>query len=249
MIKRNLKLLLEYDGTEFHGWQFQPERRTVQGVLREAISKIEDLPLSEIKLIGASRTDAGVHAVGQVANFFSRRRISPANYRKALNSILPEDLVVKGIEEVELSFNARRDARGKWYRYIVLNSDYPSALERKRVFFFPHKVDVDLMREIGHIFVGKKDFSSFRASGSDAKSSIREIFSLIIEKHGDYIYFDIRGSGFLKQMVRNIVGTLLWVGIGKIQPEELESIFSARDRRKAGPTAPAHGLYLMEVEY
>ena len=246
---RNLKITLEYDGTNYAGWQFQPNQKTIQGELKKAIASINNVPLDNVKITGASRTDAGVHALGQVANFFTSRKIGVINFKKALNSLLSEDIVVKKIEEAPENFNARRDAKGKKYRYIVLNRDYPSALERYRVHYVPYKLNIEQINKALPLFIGKKDFAAFQSSGSDVKTTIREITSFETKKIDDYLIFEIVGSGFLKQMVRNIIGTLLWVGRGKIRIEEIPFIFESKDRRRAGPTAPPHGLYLVEIFY
>ncbi len=246
---RNLKLTIEYDGTNYAGWQYQPRLPTIQGILRDALAKIEDVSPEDINLVGASRTDSGVHALGQVANFVSRRRLSPNNYRKAVNSLLPPDVVVKLVEEVDADFHARKSARGKKYRYVILNREYPSALQRNRVYYVPYRLNVEAMEEAIPHFIGRKDFASFQGSGSDVRNTVREITSFQFEREGDLLIFTVVGNGFLKQMVRNIIGTLVFVGMGKIHPDRLEDIFEARDRRRAGPTAPPQGLYLVEIFY
>ncbi len=246
---RNLKLVIEYDGTGYSGWQYQPDKPTIQGVLKKAISKVEDVSLDSIKLVGASRTDAGVHAIGQVANFLSNRELSADRFRKAINSLLPEDIVVKSVEEVPLSFNARRNAKGKKYKYVILNRDYPSALERNRVYYLPFALDIELVRKAIPMFIGKKDFASFQSSGGEVKTTVREIFQFSLDVEGDYLIFTITGNGFLKQMVRNIIGTLVFVGLKKFSLDDIPLIFKARDRRMAGPTAPPYGLYLVEIFY
>ena len=244
---RNLKLVLEYDGTGFAGWQIQPGKRTIQGVLNEAVASIEGV--QEVKITGSGRTDAGVHALGQVANFLSRRRISCANYRKALNSLLPKDVVVKKVVEVPLEFNARRDAKRKKYRYVILNREYPSALERNRVYFLPKSLDLKAIKDAMGFFMGEKDFSSFCSSGSEVKNKVRKIFNFEMNVENGHIIFEITGNGFLRQMVRNIIGTLVFVGLRKLSPSDVPHIFEKGDRRAAGPAVPAKGLYLVEVVY
>jgi tRNA pseudouridine38-40 synthase len=244
---RNIKLTIEYDGTAFHGWQIQPGLETIQGVIKERIAQITQ---GEVNLIGAGRTDAGVHALGQVANFQTESAIDLAALQRGLNSLLSPDIVIKGIEEVEEGFHARFSARSKRYEYHILNRSYPSAFLKAYAWFIPHQLDLASMERCGRILIGSHDFSSFRASGDESRHSIREIIRLEIERReDDLIVIEIEANAFLREMVRSIVGTLVDVGKGKTSLEEFEEIFQARDRRQAGMTAPAQGLFLVEVKY
>jgi tRNA pseudouridine38-40 synthase len=244
---RNIKLTIEYDGTAYHGWQIQPGLKTIQGVMRERIAQITQ---GKVNLLGAGRTDAGVHALGQVANFQTESAIDLTALQRGLNSLLAPDIVIKGIEEVEEGFHARFSARSKRYEYHILNRSYPSALLRAYAWFIPHKLDLASMERCGRLLIGSHDFSSFRASGDESRHSMREVIRLEIEQRKDNpIVVTIEANAFLREMVRSIVGTLVDVGRGKTSFEEFEEIFQARDRRKAGMTAPAHGLFLVEVKY
>jgi len=244
---RNIKLTIEYDGTPYHGWQIQLGLRTVQGVLREQIARITQ---QEVNLIGAGRTDAGVHALGQVASFKTEGTIDLLALQRGLNSLLPPDIVVKSMEEVGEGFHARFSARSKVYEYRILNQPYPSALLRNYAWFMHEDFDLPSMKKCGRLLVGSHDFSSFRASGDKSRHSIREVIRLEIERReDDLIVIVIEANAFLRGMVRSIVGTLMDVGRRKISFSEFKEIFHAHDRRRAGMTAPAHGLFLVEVKY
>ncbi|RLB05929.1 MAG: tRNA pseudouridine(38-40) synthase TruA [Deltaproteobacteria bacterium] len=244
---RNVKLTIEYDGTAYHGWQIQPGLRTIQGVMKEKIAQITQ---EEVNLIGAGRTDAGVHALGQVANFRTSSKINPFSLQRGLNSLLPPDIVIRDVQEAEEGFHARFSARSKVYEYHILNQPYPSAIWRNFAWFVPFELDLSSMRRCAEILIGTHDFSSFRAAGDESRHSIREVLRLEIERRGDsLIVVAIEANAFLREMVRSIVGTLVDVGRGKTSPTEFEEIFRARDRRLAGMTAPAHGLFLKEVKY
>lgn len=244
---RNIKLICEYDGSAFHGWQIQPGLKTIQGVMQAQIAQITQ---QKVNLIGAGRTDAGVHAAGQVANFQTESTIDLPSLQRGLNSLLPPDIVVKDAAEVDERFHARFSARSKVYEYHILNQPYPSALLRNYAWFIPYELDLPSMGECGRLLVGSHDFSSFRASGDESRHSIREVFRLEIERRaGNLIVVIIEANAFLREMVRSIVGTLVDVGRGKTSVEEFREIFQAKDRRQAGMTAPAHGLFLAEVKY
>ena len=244
---RNIKLTIEYDGTNYHGWQIQPGLRTIQGAMQE---RIEQITQREVNLIGAGRTDAGVHALGQVANFQTENAIDLIALQRGLNSLLSPDIVIKGIEEVEEEFHARFSARSKTYEYHILNGTYPSVFLKAYAWFIPHQLDLAPMERCGKLLIGSHDFSSFRASGDESRHSIREVIHFAIERRqGDLIVIRIEANAFLREMVRSIVGTLVDVGRGKTSLEEFEKIFEAKDRRQAGMTAPAQGLFLVEVKY
>jgi len=244
---RNIKLTIEYDGGAYHGWQIQPGLRTIQGVMREQIAQITQ---KKVNLIGAGRTDAGVHVLAQVASFKTESTIDLPSLQRGLNSLLPPDIVVKGLEEVAEEFHARFSARSKVYEYHILNQPYPSAILRDYAWFIPHELALPSMRRCGKLLIGSHDFSSFRASGDESRHSIREVISLEIERReGNLIVIAIEANAFLRGMVRSIVGTLVAVGRGKTSFSEFKEIFGAHDRRRGGMTAPAHGLFLVEVKY
>ena len=243
---RNIKLIIEYDGTGYHGWQSQINALTIQDVVQDAIKKLTG---EEVSLIGSSRTDFGVHALGQVANFLTESKIPAEKFSFALNSLLPDDIVIKCSQQVPLDFHSRFCAKGKKYKYLIFNSSHPSAIFRNRAWnvFIPLKLD--LMKSASEYIIGEHDFSSFRASGSSIKSSIRNITNISLSRDAEIITLEIEGNGFLYNMVRIITGTLVSVGSGKIAPDEMKVILESRDRTKAGPTAPAQGLFLVHVNY
>ena len=243
---RNIKLTIEYDGTGYHGWQSQINAISVQGVLEKALFSLTGEACS---LTGASRTDAGVHAFGQTANFFTDSNIPPSKYFLALNSIIPDDISIVKSEEVPQDFHSRFSAKGKRYKYLIYNMRYPSALMRNRSYHVPLPLNLDYMKEAAGCIIGKRDFSAFQASGSDAKTSVRTITGLTLEKKDTLIEMNISGDGFLYNMVRIITGTLIEVGLGRIPVNEIPRIIEDGDRRAAGRTAPPEGLYLVEVFY
>ncbi|MBI4390142.1 MAG: tRNA pseudouridine(38-40) synthase TruA [Nitrospinae bacterium] len=244
---RKLKLVLEYDGSRYHGWQVQPNGVSIQEVLQKTVERITK---QETCVIGSGRTDAGVHAEGQVAHFSTESNMTGRQFLKALNSLLPRDIVVSRVEEAAPDFDARRSAAGKKYRYTILNRDYPSAFAYSRSWYIPFSLDVEAMRQAARHLVGRHDFSAFRAGNCEARSPVREILSLDIRREaGAFIVFEFEGNGFLKYMVRNIVGSLVEVGKGRMAPDRIREILESRDRTKAGPTAQPQGLCLVEVYY
>lgn len=243
---KNIKLTIEYDGTNYHGWQVQPNAITVQQIVKEAIEK---LTKEDINLIGASRTDEGVHAYGQVANFFTNSTILPEKFSYAINSFLPEDIVIVKSELVDEDFHSRYDTKGKKYRYIIYNREMKSALLNNRAYHVRKKIDVNIMKEAAKFLVGKHDFSSFKSSGGSAKTSVRTIHDIVIEEKDDMITIEVSGDGFLYNMVRIIAGTLVEFGVEKRNPSDMLDILESKDRRKAGKTAPSQGLYLVEIYY
>jgi len=244
---KNIRLTIEYDGADYHGWQVQANGPTIQEVIENGLGTILR---EKVRLTSSGRTDAGVHALGQVANFKTSARIEPKKLFLGLNALLPDDIVIKKVEEAPPGFDARRSAKSKIYRYVILNRKAPSALERNRCWHIWEKLDIDLMRKGAKMLIGKHDFSSFRASGCAAKDPVRKVLNTGFFDKGDgFIYFDIEGQAFLRHMVRTITGTLVGVGLGKIAIEELGNIIDARDRRAGGVTAPAKGLFLLEVKY
>jgi tRNA pseudouridine38-40 synthase len=251
---RNIKLVIEYDGTDYIGWQVQKiksQRSKIKiNTIQETIEKtLEKILQEKVKLIGAGRTDSGVHALAQVANFKTKSRLSAANIHRALNSILPQDIVIKGCSELNLKFHSRFDAKSKVYRYTILSGQARSVFHRRFCYHIPYPLDVNLMKKEARVLLGRHDFSSFMASDKKKRQPVREIKSLEIVKKGRFIYIDIEADGFLYNMARNIVGTLIEIGRGKFVPGSLKKILKAKDRSKAGPTAPAKGLCLMEVKY
>jgi len=246
---RTLKLTLEYDGTCFAGWQIQPRKKTVQGTVQDALQRITQ---ENVKLVGASRTDAGVHALGQVAHFRTKSRILPEKFFTALNGLLPPQVAVKAVEEVAEDFHAIRQTRLKTYRYVIWNAKVRTALQRLRAWHVWDPLDFAVMKRAARYLVGRHDFSAFRGSRSDTKTSVRTIHKVTIrrgEVTSPLHAIEITGDGFLKYMVRNIVGTLVDVGKGKIAPKDFREILRSRDRKKAGATAPAFGLTLVSIRY
>ncbi|HLE42008.1 MAG TPA: tRNA pseudouridine(38-40) synthase TruA [Nitrospirota bacterium] len=247
-MQRNIKLILEYEGTNYHGWQSQAGsgRKTVQETVERAI---RELGHEEASLFSSGRTDAGVHALGHVANFITTMTIPPEAWAPALNHILPSDIRVLWSEEVSLDFHARYSASGKTYKYVILNRHAPSALHRNRAWHVPVKLNLPAMKRAAKYFLGTHDFSAFRASACSAKSPVRSLKTLMIKKEGDFIEILLAADAFLQHMARNIVGTFVEVGLGRFKSEEVKRILATKDRRLAGRTAPPQGLYLVEVYY
>ena len=243
---RNIKLTISYDGTGYKGWQKQANGKTIQEELEKAIKKVFG---KHHILYGASRTDAGVHAKAQVANFKTSSSIPLKKIPKALNSYLKEDIAVTKAEEAPGGFHARFDAKNKHYRYIVLLSQHRDPFSEKYAWRISYKLDIPLMRKEAKALIGKHDFKSFQASDKRERSSVRKIASLSIKKRKNELIFDIEGDGFLYNMVRNIVGTLVDIGRGYLPEGSMKKILKSCDRKKAGPTAPAKGLTLIEVKY
>ncbi len=243
---RTLKLILEYDGTNYCGWQVQGTDPTIQGVLEQALAKVLDGP---VRVNGAGRTDAGVHALGQVASFQTASRIPCDALQRALNSLLPRDVVVHAVQDVPADFHARYSALGKVYEYHILNRPLPSALRRRYVWHVPGPLDLDAMGTAAASLRGRHDFSSFRGAGSEVRTSERTLTEASLAREGDEIVLTFTADGFLRHMVRNIVGTLVEVGRRRRTPGEIVGILAARDRRAAGMTAPPQGLYLVRVLY
>lgn len=242
----NVKLIIEYDGTRYHGWQVQAKERTIQAVLERAVATFIGAPT---RAVGSGRTDAGVHALGQVANFFSNKEFEPHRIQRALNALTPEDIAIKKVAIVPESFDARRDARSRLYEYRILNRPSPSPFYLRYAWHVHDALDVKAMREALVCLEGEHDFSSFRAAGCDAAHPVRKIYRVSLDPAGDLLVFTIEATAFLRHMVRNMVGTLVEVGRGERTPEWFAELLQARDRTKAGPSAPAHGLYLVEVKY
>lgn len=245
--KRNFKLVLEYDGASYHGWQRQQGVLTIQEVIE---SRLEVMLRNSIRVKASGRTDAGVHAEGQVVNFYSNTSMQAEEIQRGLNSLLPPDIVVLQAEEVPHSFHARFSASGKTYEYRILNRMVPSALERKFAWHIRRSLLTSPMRHCLNLITGSHDFSAFMAAGSSVKSTERCLYRAELnhlESHR--LVFVFEANGFLRHMVRNMVGTLVDVGKGVLTPEMFAEILASKDRRRAGMTAPAHGLYLKSVHY
>lgn len=243
---KNIKLVIEYDGTNYNGWQSQKNGLGIEDVIKKGIGKIAD---ENVKLIGSGRTDAGVHALGQVANFFTGSSIPPERFALALNTRLPRDIVIKESSEADPGFHSRFSAKKKTYRYDIYNSRMPSALLFTRACHVPEQLDMDKMKAGAQDLLGTHDFNAFRAQGSYCSSTIRTVHDIRIESKGQVISIYVTGDGFLYNMVRIIAGTLVYVGIGKLKPSDISYILTGRNRVYAGKTMPPHGLYLLEVFY
>ncbi|MCE5334013.1 MAG: tRNA pseudouridine(38-40) synthase TruA [Desulfobacteraceae bacterium] len=245
--RRNIRLTLEYDGSGYHGWQRQAGSLSIQEVVETRLGVMFG---RDVGVRASGRTDAGVHARGQVVNFYIRARLKPEEILRGLNSLLPDDIVVLAAEEVDESFHARFSALSKTYEYHILNRPVPSALLRNYVWHVRRELNPEPMEECLGMILGVNDFSAFMASGSPVNSTERNMFRATLEQPGpDSLKFTFEANGFLRHMVRNITGTVVEVGKGKRTPEDFARILRGRDRRQAGATAPAAGLYLMSVNY
>jgi tRNA pseudouridine38-40 synthase len=244
---RNLKITLAYDGTDFSGWQIQPGRATIQGTLEAALAEIEG---ARVPVTGSGRTDAGVHALGQVASFPLTNPIPLENLRRALNHLLPETIRVLSVEEVAEGFHARHSACAKTYEYRIWRAEICPPWISRFVHHFPYPLDEEAMTEGAGKFRGTRDFRSLAANGGQCpESTVRTVFTSELTRAEDQLSYRVRGTGFLYHMVRNIVGTLIEVGRGNLRPEDIDGILEAKARSAAGPTVPARGLFLVGVEY
>lgn len=243
---RNIKILLQFDGSNYHGWQIQPNAVTVQEKVSKAVSYVTK---EDIKVFGCSRTDAGVHAKFYVASFKTESKIPLDRLPFAINSNLPSDISCIGAEEEREDFNAITSAKRKTYVYKIDNSPIRNPFLKNYAWHYPAKLDFEKMNEATQYFLGKHDFLAFAASGFTAKTTERTIYDLKLKKEDNIISIKITGDGFLYNMVRIITGTLLWVGLGKIKPDEISRIIKSKKRENAGITAPPEGLYLWGVEY
>ena len=244
---RNIKLTIEYDGKDFNGWQKQPNKLNIQGTIEQAIERITG---EKVDLNASGRTDAGVHAYGQVANFKTNSNIPIEKIPIAINSNIKKSIVIKSAEEVEERFHSRLNCKRKTYRYVINNSKYGTAIYRNLETHISQKLNVEKMKQAVKYFEGEHDFKAFKASGTSSKSSVRTIYKAeIIEKENEKIYIELTGNGFLYNMVRIIAGTLVEVGLEKIEPEDIKEIIKSKKRENAGKTLPPQGLYLLKVEY
>jgi len=243
----NFRLVLEYDGTDFAGWQAQRAgERTVQGALEAALAHVSG---ASVAVIGAGRTDAGVHAEGQVASVHCAMRLDAATLQRALNAVLPRDVAVREIAVAADAFHARRDALSKRYVYRIWNAPVRAPLRERTSLWVPVALDVAAMRAAARALVGTHDFASFAAAGSNARTTVRALETVALEQSGPELACAFEGPGFLRHMVRNLVGTLLEVGRGRRAPDSIADLLAARDRSLAGPTAPPHGLTLVHVRH
>lgn len=243
---RNIKLKIEYDGKEYNGWQKQPNKLNIQGEIERAIEKITG---EKVELYASGRTDAGVHSLGQVANFKTNSKMPIEKFAIAINSQVKNSIRIVSAEEVSENFHSRYNCKQKTYRYIINNSPYGSAIYRNLEYHMPIKLDVKKMEKAIKYFEGEHDFKAFKSSGTSSKSSIRTIYKAEIKKKEERIIIELTGNGFLYNMVRIISGTLLEVGLGKIKADDIPLIIESKDRTRAGKTLPPQGLYLVEVKY
>ena len=242
----NIKLIIEYDGKKFGGWQKQPNKLNIQGEIEKAI---EEITGEAVELNASGRTDAGVHSLGQTANFKTNSEINISKMAIAINSKLKQSIRIIKAEEVDEKFHARYSCKGKKYKYVINNSKYGSAIYRDLEYHMPIKLNVEAMQKGIKYFEGEHDFKGFKASGTSSKISVRTIYSAKVIEDGERIIVEIEGNGFLYNMVRIISGTIVDVGLGKIKPEEIPEIIESKDRTRAGKTLPPQGLYLVEVYY
>lgn len=249
--------MIQYDGTEYRGWQVQPSTATIQGLLEEAIEKVT---AERVHVAGAGRTDAGVHAMAQVASFPSSTSLDVRTLKKALNALLPDEVRITCVEDAPAGFHARYDAVRKRYFYLIANMDTVPPFVGRYVWWIRAPLDVENMKKAASLLEGRHDFSSFRGAGCGSVSPVRDVHSIGVDRfeempllfigvRGNYIRIRMEADGFLRHMVRNITGTLVEVGRGKMRPEEMRRVLESRDRKTAGPTAPARGLFLEKVVY
>jgi tRNA pseudouridine38-40 synthase len=246
---RTLKLTVQYDGSAYVGWQRQAEGVSIQGLLEDALQPIEGSPVA---VHGAGRTDAGVHAFGQVASVRLTASIDEPTLRRALNAVLPPDVRVSAVEQAADDFHARFSARGKLYEYQIVNAPFVSPFLYRYAWHIIPELDLDAMRAGASALVGRHDFAAFQGAGSSAATTERTIERLQWERAGgpvQQLTLRVQGDGFLRHMVRNIAGTLVEVGLDRWPPSRVAEILASRDRTQAGPTAPAHGLFLVRVDY
>jgi tRNA pseudouridine38-40 synthase len=243
---KRVLLVVAYDGTNYHGWQLQPNVVTIESVLNDALSALFK---EDIKVIGASRTDTGVHALGNIAVFDTEARMPAEKIAYALNQRLPEDIRIQSSREVALDFHPRRQDSQKTYEYRILNSEFPLPTQRLYSYFTYVPLDIGLMQEAADYLVGEHDFKSFCSVNTMAETTVRTIYDITVTKEGNMISIKVTGSGFLYNMVRIIAGTLMEAGKGRLSPDKIPEILEALDRTKAGPTAPACGLTLYEYKF
>jgi tRNA pseudouridine38-40 synthase len=246
-MKKNFKLTIEYDGTSYHGWQRQRKTPTIQEEIEKALLMMTG---KTIVLQGSGRTDAGVHALAQTANFLCETALDESAFQNGLNSLLPDDIVIKDCNQVDESFHARYDAKSKIYQYRILNRKIPAAINRQYAWLIRKSLRIDDMRRAIRHLIGRQNFKAFEGTGSPKSHTTRSVLKATVwQSEQDLLFFEIEADGFLRFMVRNIIGTLVEVGLGKITCDQFKEILQSKDRSRAGPTAPAHGLFLKEVRY
>ena len=246
MAVRNIKLTIHYDGSAYHGWQTQPDVPTIQEHIHNAIEKLCG---KSVRVVGASRTDAGVSALGQVASIKVDTPIPTENIVKAITESLPDDIVVVDATEVDSKFNAITSAEKKLYRYTICTGNIPPVMDIKHCWHYPYELNVERMDKAAKLLIGKEDFKSFASASDTRQSSVRTIFKCDVISKDQWVYVDVEADGFLYNMVRNIVGTLVEIGRDRWTPEKITDIIQAKDRTAAGPLAPAAGLCLMKIDY
>jgi tRNA pseudouridine38-40 synthase len=245
-VVKKIRLILEYDGTAYSGWQCQANGLSVQAVVEAALRQLTG---EAIRVVASGRTDAGVHARGMTIHFRTERDLPLRAFREGMNRLLPADVAVRAAAEVPVDFHARHSAKGKWYRYTIFNAPARSPLYARVTWHIRLPLDREAMRQAARDLVGRHDFAAFRAAGCDAKETVREIFSVELCPEGDLLHIDIRGGGFLRNMVRVIAGTLVEIGQGKRSPNDIGRLLQVGTRQAAGVTAPPQGLCLMQVWY
>ena len=246
-LMKTYKLIMEYDGTAYHGWQIQAGDVTLQETIEKALSQMTKEP---VRVEGSGRTDAGVHALGQVASFKTESRIPAEGFLAGLNSLLPDDIVILDCEKVSDDFHARFSAKTKTYQYRIYNQQIPLAVGRQYAWHIRKPLNIDAMNQAAGHIIGTHDFKSFEGTGSPKAHTVRTVVHAIVEKTSEgFVLFEITADGFLRYMVRNLVGTLVDVGMGKTTPDEFKQILKAKNRDRAGATAPARGLFLVAVGY
>jgi len=243
---RRLKIVVEYDGTDFAGWQRQANGPSVQAAIEDALAQMTG---AETIVRGAGRTDAGVHALGQVAHFETAAEIPLVGFRRGLNALLPRAIAIVALDEAAPDFDARRSARGKLYRYAIWNADSRAPLRDRFVWHRPRPLDAARMQDAARPLAGRHDFAAFRAADCERKTTVRTLSRVDVARDGDLVTIDVEGDAFLKNMVRIIAGTLVYAGYGKLGAREVEAALQAGDRRLVGPTAPPQGLTLVRVDY
>lgn len=243
---RTILLQIEYDGTQYAGWQVQPNGLTVQEVVEAALAQLLG---QQVRIHSSGRTDAGVHAKGMMAHFQTDANLPLKAFREGVNRFLPQDVVIRSAEEKEAGFHARYAAKGKWYRYTIYQSKIRSPLYARTAWHLRNSLDIEKMQAAASDLVGKHDFQAFRSSSCVAQTTIREIFEVEIVSEGDFVYLDFRGAGFLKNMVRMLVGTLVEVGQGRRPVDDVKKLLQKHHELSSGATAPAHGLCLQKVWY
>ena len=246
VLARNISLVFSYDGSDFSGWQVQPGLRTIQETIENAL---ETILKKKLRIQGAGRTDAGVHAFGQVASFYSDSSIPEDALLRAINSLLPDDIAAIDVQNVGPDFHPRYSAKSKTYMYAINTAPVRNPMFSRYVLHIKEDLNIEAMKNAANLFLGEHDFASFMGVGTPVKSTIRIVMESAVFVRGDMLYYAIKGNGFLKHMVRNIVGTLLDVGKEKTDPLDINRIIESRTRSEAGPTAPPQGLYLLSVEY